>query len=161
MQTLTMSPEFDANPALYSSIRTKRFFAFCVDTCLIFLVASLLFVINLFLTVVTFGVAWIFMAFVFPAAGLAYNALTLGGEMNATPGMRLVGLEMSHLNGSSVSPLMAAGHILLFWVITGPAITWVLLIGPSFFSNKKRLLHDILLGVVVYNRDERFADVAP
>ena len=51
------------------------------------------------------------------------------------------------LDGSRVDPLLATLHAVLFWFIHSIAVVLPLFV--TFFSSKKRLLHDILLGTFV------------
>ena len=101
------------------------------------------------LGIVTLGLAWLLFGLVFPAVGLGYNALTIGGPNSATIGQRMMGLEVRMWFGGKVTPLIAAFHALLFWfslVVFCPILLW------AFFDPRKRTLHDILAGVVVVNR---------
>jgi uncharacterized RDD family membrane protein YckC len=101
------------------------------------------------LGILTLGLAWLLFGLVFPAVGLGYNALTIGGTNSATIGQRMMGLEVRTWFGGPVSPLVAAFHALLFWfslAIFCPILLWAL------FDPQKRCLHDILAGVVVIRR---------
>ena len=63
------------------------------------------------------------------------------------PVLRTLGTRMWF--GGRVTPLIAAFHALLFWfslVVFCPILLW------AFFDPRKRCLHDILAGVVVFNR---------
>ena len=99
--------------------------------------------------ILTLGLAWLLFGLVFPAVGLGYNALTIGGMNSATIGQRIMGLEVRMWFGGRVTPLIAAFHALLFWfslAIFCPILLWAL------FDSRKRCLHDILAGVVVIDR---------
>ena len=88
-----------------------------------------------------FGAALI--PLVFPAVALLYLATTLGGEAQATWGMRLTDVRIFKLEGGRVDPFLAMLHGVLFWFLGW----WSL--PTTFFSSRKRLLHDIVLGTWV------------
>ncbi len=138
-----------AQPQLFAGVIGKRVLAFLVDVIIISVLTAMAYVVVAVLGIVTLGLAWLLFGLVFPAVGLGYNALTIGGSNSATIGQRLMGLEVRMWFGGKVTPLIAAFHALLFWfslVIFCPIMLW------AFFDPRKRCLHDILAGVVVINR---------
>ena len=138
-----------AQPQLFDGVIGKRFVAFIVDAIIITLLTVLAWAVIAILGIVTLGLAWLLFGLAFPAVGLGYNAVTIGGPNSATVGQRMMGLEVRMWYGGKVSPLLAAFHALLFWfslVIFAPILLWCL------FDSQKRCLHDILAGVVVINR---------
>jgi uncharacterized RDD family membrane protein YckC len=135
-------------PQLFTGLLRKRFFAFLVDAIIITILTVLAYVAVAILGVITLGLAWLLFGLVFPAVGLGYNALTIGGPKSATVGQRTMGLTVRMWYGGKVTPLVAAFHALLFWVslvVFFPILLW------CFFDSRKRCLHDILAGVVVIN----------
>lgn len=136
-------------PQLFQGVIGKRFIAFIIDAAIIFFLTVLAYVAVAVLGIVTLGLAWLLFGLVFPAVGLGYNAVTIGGRNSATVGQRMMGLEVRMWYGAKVTPLIAAFHALLFWfslVVFFPILLW------AFFDQRKRCLHDILAGVVVINR---------
>jgi uncharacterized RDD family membrane protein YckC len=134
---------------LFDGVIRKRTVAFIVDAIIILVLTVVAYVVVALLGVITLGLAWLLFGLVFPAVGLGYNALTVGGPNSATIGQRMMGLEVRMWFGGKVTPLIAAFHALLFWfslVIFCPILLW------AFFDQRKRCLHDILAGVVVLNR---------
>ena len=138
-----------SQPALFEGIRTKRMFAFCIDVVAVAILTFMAGVLVFFLGIFTLGLAWFFYAFLWQAVALLYTAFTLGGPNAATPGMRAMGLEMRLWYGAKPYPLLAAMHVLLFWFSVTLLTPLVLLV--SLFSDRKRLLHDIVLGTIVIN----------
>jgi uncharacterized RDD family membrane protein YckC len=134
-----------AQPQLFSGVIGKRSLAFIVDAILV-LVLVLLF------GLVTFGLGWILLPAIL-LVFLAYNAVTIGGKNSATPGQRLMGLEVRMWSGGKVTPLIAAFHALLFWFAAGTFVLWLVDVVWAFFDERKRTVHDILAGVVVINRN--------
>jgi uncharacterized RDD family membrane protein YckC len=136
-------------PQLFAAVIRKRCVAFIIDAIIILALTAIAYVAVAVLGVVTLGLAWLLFGLVFPAVGLGYNALTIGGPNSATIGQRMMGLTVPMWYGGKVTPLIAAFHALLFWfslVIFCPILLW------AFFDQRKRCLHDILAGVVVINR---------
>ncbi|NVK32846.1 MAG: RDD family protein [Rhodobacteraceae bacterium] len=149
-QTIPSDP-FDAfdRPDLYEGLRSKRIFAFLIDAIAVAILTFGAGVLVFFLGIFTLGLAWLLYAFLAPAVALLYTFFTLGGPDAATPGMRAMGLEMRVWHGAKPYGLLAAMHVLFFWFSFTLLTPLVLLV--SLFSGKKRLLHDIVLGVVVMN----------
>jgi uncharacterized RDD family membrane protein YckC len=136
-------------PQPFQGVIGKRVLAFIVDAIIIGILWIIAVVAVTILGVLTLGLAWLLFGLVFPAVGLGYNALTIGGPNSATIGQRMMGLEVRMWFGGKVTPLIAAFHALLFWfslVVFCPILLW------AFFDPRKRCLHDILAGVVVINR---------
>ena len=140
-----------AQPQFFEGVRTRRIFAFFIDVIAILLLTFAAGILVFVLGIFTLGLAWIFYAFLGQAVALIYVAMTLGGARAATPGMRAMGLEMRLWYGARPYPLLAAMHALLFWFSIAFLTPLVLLV--SLFSDRKRLLHDILLGTLVINAD--------
>ena len=120
----------------FDGVRTARVIGFCVDWLLIG-------AISVALSILTLGVGFFFFGFIFPAVALIYLAATMGGAKQATPGMRLSGVRVYRIGGGVVDPIVAALHGVLFWFLGW----WSL--PTTFFSSRKRLLHDIALGTFV------------
>jgi len=128
-------------------VRTARTFAFLLDYLIIAVLCIPFAIIVAILGIPTLGLAWgLYPVLPFIVAGL-YTAATMGGERQATIGMSIMGIKVNRLDGGKVDPVIAILHVVLFWFIQGIAVFLPLLV--SFFSSKKRLLHDILLGVYV------------
>jgi len=136
-------------PQLFGGVIFKRIIAFIIDAIIITLLTVAAYVAVALLGIITLGLAWLLFGLVFPAVGLGYNAVTIGGRNSATLGQRLMGLEVRMWYGGKVTPLIAAFHALLFWfslVVFCPILLWAL------FDSRKRCLHDILAGVLFINR---------
>jgi uncharacterized RDD family membrane protein YckC len=137
-------------PQLFDGVIRKRCVAFVIDAIIIAILWAIAVVAVTILGVLTLGLAWLLFGLIFPAVGLGYNALTIGGPKAATVGQRMMGLTVPMWYGGKVTPLIAAFHALLFWfslVIFFPILLW------AFFDQRKRCLHDILAGVLVINRE--------
>lgn len=145
-----LNPAVDAisHPELFDGVIGKRIGAFIVDAIAIALLTLLCWIVLVLAGFFTFFLTWFLLGLVFPAIGLGYNALTVGGPQQATIGMRLTGVRVRMWHGGNVAPLIAAFHALLFWLsltLFCPVLLWALV------DRQKRCLHDIFAGVVVVN----------
>ena len=151
---MTGSPAYTADPLtdrrLLDGVRTRRSMAFLVDVVLVAVLTLLAAVVVFFLGIFTLGLGWLLYAILWPAVALLYCAFTLGGANSATPGMRTFGLEMRTLDGGRMTPVLAAIHSVLFYASVSLLTPFILLV--ALISDRKRLLHDIVLGTVVVNR---------
>lgn len=126
-----------------SGVRTARVFGFVVDYLIIGLLSLIPFAIGLLLTLVTLGLAAPLLSVIVPVVALVYLAMTLGSSKQSTIGMRMFGVRLYKLEGGRIDPFLAMLHGVLFWFLGW----WSL--PTTFFSSKKRLLHDIALGTYV------------
>ena len=129
-----------------AGVRTRRILAVCVDFTLVSLLVAVLWVVSI---VLTFGFALFFLPPLWPIVAFFYNGLSVSGRKMATPGMRLMDLEMRMNNdGARVPFVNAAVHAVLFYVSwCFPPIFLV-----SLVDAEKRCLHDIIAGVVIVRR---------
>ncbi|MES0808188.1 RDD family protein [Roseibium sp. SCPC15] len=137
------------NPELFEGVRSRRVFAFFIDVIVIALLTFGAGILVFFLGIFTLGLGFLLYAILPTAVALLYVAFTLGGPQASTLGMRAMGLEMRLWYGAKPYPLLAAVHAILFWFSVSLLTPLILLV--SLFSDRKRLLHDIVLGVVVIN----------
>ncbi|MEI2387702.1 RDD family protein [Breoghania sp. JC706] len=153
MSTIEPNALYDRDPlehmALFEGVRTKRIFAFLIDVVAIAILTFLAGIAVFFLGIFTLGLGWLAYAFLWQGVAILYSAFTLGGPYSATPGMRAFGVELRLFDGSRPTPLIAIAHVVVFWVSVTMVTPLILLV--SLFSDKKRLLHDIIVGGVVVN----------
>lgn len=149
----TASPLYDprTHPELFEGVLSKRIVAFFIDAILIVLLMIPAALIVFVLGIITLTIAWLLYPILFAIVALGYVALTLGGPASATVGMRASGIAMRAWNGRRMFPLLAVMHALIFWFSIGILTPLVLLVG--LFTERKQLLHDLLLGVVALNAD--------
>ena len=140
----TMRPVADAS---VDGVLTKRIFAFLADAVFVFLLCIPVSIVILFLGVVTLGLGWLLYAIMFPAVAILYVAATMGGPEQATIGMRINNIHIEQLDGHKIDPLTAVVHSVLFWA--GNVILTPLVLLVTLFSDRKRALHDLLLGTIV------------
>ena len=136
----------------YEGVRSRRIMAFFIDYALVLALCVPVAVLIFFIGVFSFGLGWALYSVLFAIVALPYVGLTLGGPKQATPGMQIAGVRMFRTDGDPVDPMLAMVHAVLFWV--GNVVLTPLILLVSLFTDHKRLLHDLLLGVVVA-RDDR------
>ena len=145
-----------ANPDLFEGVLARRVIAFAIDLVIIgippIFAALFIFVIGL----VTLGLGWILFWFWWPATliwALCYYGLTFGGAASATFGMRAMDLEMRTWYGAPAYFVLGAVHAIVYWITVSFLTPLVLLV--AFFNERRRLLHDMLVGTVIINNRER------
>lgn len=138
-------------PAAYRGVRTRRVVAFLFDYFLVLVLCVPAWILVTILGIVTLGLGWALYGVIFPLVALPYVAFTMGGESQATPGMRIAGIRLERNDGSRVDPSIAAAHSVLFWVANVVTGGFILLLG--LFTPRKQLVQDLLLGTVVVRRD--------
>ncbi|ODN72460.1 RDD family protein [Methylobrevis pamukkalensis] len=151
-----IAPDIDYQPdpltdhRLYSGVRTRRFMAFLIDVTIVAVLTFMAGIVVFFIGLATLGLGWAIYAILWPLMALLYCAFTLGGPKSATVGMRAFGLEMRQVDGGRMSPGLAAVHSVLFYASVSILTPFIVLV--ALFTDRKRLLHDLLLGTVVINR---------
>lgn len=143
-------------PDLFEGVLARRLIAFVFDV-IILAVPVLLAVVFIFvLGVVTFGFGWALYWLLTPAAviwAIIYYGLCFGSPASATIGMRMMDLEMRTWYGAPAYFVLGVAHALVFWITMSVLSPFVLLVG--LFNERRRLLHDILVGTVVINNETR------
>lgn len=144
------------NPELFEGVLARRIIAFAID----FLVISIPIVLGAMFIfafgLVTLGLGWALYWLLSPAAvlwALVYFGVTLGGPRSATIGMRVMDLEMRTWYGAPGYFVLGAVHAVAFWFTVSFFTPFILLV--CFFNQRRRLLHDIVLGTVVLNNPVR------
>jgi uncharacterized RDD family membrane protein YckC len=136
---------------VYDGVRTRRVFAFFIDYLIVALLMIPFAILVAILGVLTLGLGWMLFGILFPAVALIYIWNTLGGPKQATVGMRMMDIRLDRLDGQKVDGMLAVIHSVLFWAANAILTPLVLLV--TLFSDRKRALHDLLLGTVVTRTD--------
>ncbi len=144
------------NPELFEGVLARRMIAFFIDIVIISIpvifAALFIFIFGL----ITFGLGWLLFWLWWPAAviwALIYYGSTLGSPQSATIGMRVMDLQMRTWYGAPAYFLLGVAHAIVFWLTVSLLTPFILLVG--FFNERRRLLHDILVGTVVINHPAR------
>jgi uncharacterized RDD family membrane protein YckC len=131
----------------YSGVLSRRVFAFIIDYLIVLLLCIPAAVIVFFLGIITLGLGFMLYPALFVIVALLYFGMTLGGPSQASPGMRAMGITLMRMDGRRMDFMTAMVHTVLFWLINSVLTPLILLAG--LFTEKSRLVHDMLLGTVV------------
>lgn len=135
----------------YDGVRTRRVMACLIDYLIVGLLTIPFAILVLVLGVLTLGLGWMLFSILVPAVAILYIWNTLGGRYQATVGMKMMGIRLDRLDGAPIDGMTAVVHSVLFWA--GNVILTPLVLLVSLFSDRKRTLHDLLLGTVVSRTD--------
>lgn len=150
------------NPELFEGVLARRVIAFFIDFLVIsvpvVLAAAFIFVFG----IVTLGFGWALYWLLPPASviwAIVYFGVSVGGTRSATIGMRVMDLEMRTWYGAPAYFVPGAVHAVGFWFSVSALTPFILLV--AFFNQRRRLLHDIVLGTVIVNNATRAAQLRP
>jgi len=145
-----------ASPELFEDVLARRVVAFAIDLVILAVPVVLVAMFMFAATVITLGLGFFLYFLLKPAAviwALAYYGFTLGSPRSATIGMRVMAIEMRTWYGTQAYFVLGAVHAIVFWISVTLLTPFILLVG--FFNDRRRLLHDIFLGVVIINNEAR------
>jgi uncharacterized RDD family membrane protein YckC len=145
-----------ANPELFDGVPARRIIAFLIDLFILAIPLIFIWVFFFAITVVTLGLGIVLyglMPVITTLWALAYYGMTLGGPRSATIGMRVMDLEMRTWYGAPAYFVLGAVHAVAFWVSV--SIFTPLILVVCFFNERRRLLHDMVVGTIVINNEVR------
>jgi uncharacterized RDD family membrane protein YckC len=145
-----------SNPEYFEGVLARRMIAFLIDLVIITIPIILACIFIFLFGLITFGLGFALFFLVLPGSviwALLYCGATMGGPASATVGMRTVDIEVRTWYGAPCYFLLGAVHAVAFWVTTSALTPLVLLVG--LLNERRRLLHDFLLGTVVINNEQR------
>jgi len=148
------------NPEFFEGVLARRMIAFVIDLIIITIPIILACIFILLFGIITFGVGLALFFLVIPGSviwALVYYGATMGSPASATVGMRTVDIEVRTWYGAPCYFVLGAVHAIVFWVTTSVLTPLVLLVG--LLNERRRLLHDFLLGTVVINNESRAAEL--
>jgi uncharacterized RDD family membrane protein YckC len=155
MSTRTLDGEIIAtrldDVRAYEGVRTRRVLAVVIDYLIVGLLLIPFGILVFFLGLLTLGLGWSLFGVLAPLVAAVYVWNTLGGPNQATVGMRAMGIRLDRLDGRPIDGLTAVVHTVLFWA--GNVLLTPLILLVSLFAERKRTLHDLLLGTVVTRAD--------
>lgn len=140
-ERLDATPDADE----FGGLRRRRIFAWLMD-------GAICFVLAMGAGLIVWPLSLLFppLLALLALVPLLYNALLISGPRRGTWGQRLTGVELVPLHGDRANFLQAASHFVVFYLSV--AFTWGLILVWSFFNPRKRLLHDVLTGLVARRR---------
>ncbi len=145
-----------ANPELFEGVLARRVLAFIIDVVIIAIPVLFATIFVFIFGLVTFGLGWVLFWLLSPGAviwAILYYGMTFGSPASATIGMRVMDLEMRTWYGAPAYFVLGAVHAIVFWITVSVLTPLILLVG--LFNERRRLLHDILVGTVVINNPVR------
>lgn len=144
------------NPELFEGVLARRVIAFFIDLLIISVPVIFAALFILIFGLITLGLGWFLFWLWWPGAviwALFYYGMTLGGPHSATIGMRVMDLQMRTWYGAPSYFVLGVAHAIVFWLTVSLLTPFILLVG--FFNDRRRLLHDMLVGTVVINQPAR------
>lgn len=133
----------------FGGVLGRRIVAHIIDSLIVYAAAALAVLILAFMNVLTLGLL------AAPVIGLGvvvpvlYFAAFTGGPRAATPGMRLLKIELGAHAGGHPGYLQATLRTVLYYATIAVLSPLVLVV--ALFNDRRRALHDILSGTVVIN----------
>lgn len=137
-------PDPYTQPEFYQDVPTKRFIAWIVDTILISLIVFLLTVLSIFTALFILPIVWLTVSFL-------YRWLTIAGG-SATPGMRLVSLELRRADGRLFDSVTAFLHTAGYTISVVTFPLQFISIALMLMTERKQGLTDLILGTAALNR---------
>jgi uncharacterized RDD family membrane protein YckC len=147
-----------ANPELFEGVVARRVVAFLIDFLILAVPVVFVWLFLVVVSIVTFGLGLVFFALLPPGMviwAITYYGLTLGSPASATIGMRVMDIEMRTWYGSPAYFVLGAVHAVVFWITVSALTPLILLV--CLFNDRRRCLHDLLVGTVVINNAGRSA----
>lgn len=143
-------PNPATSPELFDSILTRRVIAFVIDCVVMTVLIAAVSVAAGVLGILTLGLAWLAFPLIVPVVFVAYYAVTLGSSSRATLGMRAMDIVLTPTRDKPLDGWMAMLHVVAFWLTCSILTPFILAVG--LITNRRQLLHDILLGVLMVRR---------
>jgi uncharacterized RDD family membrane protein YckC len=144
------------NPELFEGVPARRFVAFIIDLVIISIPIVFLAIFIFMIGVATLGLGFFLyglMPVITTVWALVYYGATFGSPRSATIGMRVMDLEMRTWYGAPAYFILGAVHAVVFWVSISVFTPLIVLV--CFFNDRRRLLHDMIVGTVVINNEVR------
>ena len=144
------------NPELFDGVLARRMMAFVIDIIVISIPVIFAALFILIFGLITLGFGWILFWLWWPAAviwAVIYYGITLGGPQSATIGMRVMNLQMRTWYGAPAYFGLGAVHAIAFWLTVSLLTVFILLV--PLFNERRRALHDMLVGTVIVNNPAR------
>ena len=145
-----------ANPELFEGVLARRCIAFLIDVTIITIPVLFAAVFIFVFGLITLGVGWVLFWLLSPGAviwAICYYGLTFGSPASATIGMQVMDIEMRTWYGAPAYFVLGAVHAIVYWITVSFLTPFILLV--AFFNERRRLLHDMLVGTIVINNPAR------
>lgn len=143
-------PDPATAPELFEGLLTRRVVAAIIDMVLIAVMVGAVSLAGAILGFFTFGLAWVSLVFIVPAAIVAYYGMTLGSPRRATVGMQMMDLVLTPTRGQPLDGWMAVLHALVFWITFW--ISWPVSLLFALFTPRRQMIHDLIVGALMVRR---------
>lgn len=137
-------PDPYEQPEFYRDVPTKRLFAWIVDEIVICTIVALMVVMTLFTALFILPLVWMSVSFL-------YRWLTISAG-SATPGMRLMALQLRRHDGSRFDGVTALLHTLGYIVSVVTFPLQMISIAMMLLTDRRQGLSDMVLGTAAVNR---------
>jgi uncharacterized RDD family membrane protein YckC len=145
-----------ANPELFEGVLARRCMAFLIDVTIIAIPVLFAAIFIFIFGLITLGLGWALYWLISPATviwAIVYYGMTFGGPASATIGMRVMDIEMRTWYGAPAYFVLGAVHAIVYWITVSFLTPLVLVV--ALFNDRRRLLHDMLVGTIVINNPAR------
>ena len=142
-QPLSHLPDPERQAGFYDGVTVKRGFAWVIDLIIISIISLLI------STVTVIGLFMIPLIYIVIA--FFYRWLSIAGG-SATPGMRLMAIELRNAYGERLDTGQALLHTLGYFVTMSTFILQVISVVLMFSSERGQGLSDMVLGTVALNK---------
>lgn len=137
-------PDPDADVRFYDGVPAKRLLAFALDVTAVWGV-------TLAICLLTLGMGFFLFAPLIAVVDAVYRIVTITNK-SATPGMRLMGIELRDAQGERFNMVHAIAHTVLFYVSIAFVIVQLVSVLLMAGGRYGRGLHDMPLGATMINR---------
>lgn len=138
-------PDPDSQAEFYADIPTKRAIAWLLDTVAITLITALV-------VLFTVGIGLFFIGFMFLVVGITYRVVTIATR-SATPGMRLVAIELRSHRGERLGFGPAVLHTLGYTLSMSFVFPQLISIVLMLTGARAQGLTDMVMGTAAINRN--------
>jgi uncharacterized RDD family membrane protein YckC len=139
-----------SDPAFVSDIVFKRILAHIVDSAILLAVMAPIGFFMILAAIATLGLLIVPFAFAFLALRFLYYVGFTAGTRSATPGMRMLGIELRTASGGRPDFLQAFLRLTVYYVLVALLTPLILLV--ALFNAQRRAVHDMVSETVVVNR---------
>ncbi|MEM6490458.1 MAG: RDD family protein [Pseudomonadota bacterium] len=138
----------------FQGLMARRCVAFAIDLVVIALLWIVFGGMAVILGVLSLGLLWGPATALLAILPVLYSALTIGAPaLQGSPGMRLMRLRAASWRSGEPPGLLRGAIMSVLFYATVP-FTFGVVLAFGWFNTRKRLLHDALSDVVVYNDDD-------
>ena len=141
-------PDPATQPEFFEGVIVKRLIAWTLDLIAITIIAAIFATLPLF-------IGWFFFPLVFLAVKLVYCIGTIS-RTSATPGMRLMNIELRNREGRALEPSEAAVYTISYVISMAFVIPQLITLALTVITPKGQGLHDMFAGATVINSPSRY-----